>query len=101
MTGMVGQAVEGPQAGSVSVSGGVRTRCSSCCPACGCHFSGDGAFYAHRVGPNDARRCANPERVKRLVAKTEAGTCSLGPVDRVGVTVWALVGWDKARERAA
>lgn len=99
---MVGEAVGGPQARSVSASRGVRTQCLSHCVSCGECFSGDAAFDAHRTGSPRDRRCSNPERVKRLVVKTEAGTCSLsnGPT-KVGVTVWALVGWDKARERAA
>jgi hypothetical protein len=100
MSGMVGQAHGAAEAGSVSPVGHVRTKCSACCTACGSHFTGVSAFDAHRCGPASGRYCDTDRPA--LVAKTEHGSCSIGrDVPLVGVTVWALAGWDKARERAA
>lgn len=80
---------------AVGVKRGPRTGCVACCPACGRHFAGDSAFDAHRAGPAGGRWCVDPAEVARLVVKTEAGSCGLGGVVRVGVVVWALVGWDR------
>lgn len=49
--------------------------CRSHCRSCGRHFSGDSAFFAHRIGKPEERECAEVEEDKRF--GSEWGECRI------------------------
>lgn len=75
-----------------SAARGTTPLCRSHCSACGQHFRGDKAFFAHRVGPIDDRKCVDCIDDPRFVAYSEAGECRIYPSRgfQTPVTLWTL-----------